>query len=149
MIYIVYNIVLREQPILAIPVNLIYAVVVAFGLCPKVGQQYEIISASTFASADIVRAGFLPKDHYKRIALESLNARLSQKPPESEPLEAWPALDEDVAPSQSEGNSLASSQPLLSPPASSTSSASLSPSSAAAEGEGRREENRDASAFHV
>ncbi|VDL93255.1 unnamed protein product [Schistocephalus solidus] len=53
------------QPVLAIPVNLIYAVVVAFGLCPKVGQQYEIISASTFASADIARAGFSSKDHYK------------------------------------------------------------------------------------
>ncbi|BHF59036.1 hypothetical protein SprV_0100199100 [Sparganum proliferum] len=138
------------QPVLALPVNLIYAVVVAFGLCPKVGQQYEIISASTFASVDINRTGSSSKDHYKRIALESLNARLSQKASGPDPLEAWPTLDEGTAPDQSGNGGLGSIQSQPSPPASSAINVSLPQSAGVlSEGEGSREENRDESAVQV
>ncbi|VDD77693.1 unnamed protein product, partial [Mesocestoides corti] len=79
------------QCVLALPINCIYAVFVAFKICPKIEQQYEILSASSL-SKDVLKVSYNESDRYKRIALQDLNARLAKK---QEPLEDWPALFDD------------------------------------------------------
>ncbi|VDO05464.1 unnamed protein product [Rodentolepis nana] len=98
------------QPLIAILVNLIYAVFLTFKLCPKIEQQYEILSASSF-SKDVPTVSFRDNERHKRMALHDLNARLAKK---HEPLEQWPSLFDE------EGRSPPSDGSLLQPaPASS------------------------------
>ncbi|KAM7539718.1 hypothetical protein Aperf_G00000032699 [Anoplocephala perfoliata] len=81
------------QPIIAIPVNCIYAVFVAFKIFPKIEQQYEVLSASSF-SRDVPTVSCNDNERHKRIALQDLSARLAKK---QEPLEEWPALFDEEA----------------------------------------------------
>lgn len=84
------------QPLIAILANFIYAVFLAFKLCPRIEQQYEILSASSF-SKDVPTVSFSDNERHKRMALHDLNARLATK---HEPLEQWPSLfdEEDRSP---------------------------------------------------
>ncbi|VUZ57824.1 unnamed protein product [Hymenolepis diminuta] len=52
------------QPLIAIPVNCIYTVLVAFKLCPKIEQQYEILSASSF-SKDVPTVSYSDNERHK------------------------------------------------------------------------------------
>ncbi|CDS41106.1 transmembrane protein 115 [Echinococcus multilocularis] len=94
------------QPIIAIPVNFFYALFVAFKLCPKIEQQYEILSASSF-SRDVPTVSYSDNERYKRMALQDLNARLGKK---QEPLEEWPTLFDE------EGGGSRPPNPAAAPP---------------------------------
>nr|CDS34088.1 transmembrane protein 56 [Hymenolepis microstoma] len=99
------------QPLIAILVNFIYAVFVALKLCPKIEQQYEILSASSF-SRDVPTVSFSDNERHKRIALHDLNTRLAKK---HEPLEQWPSLFDEEGHSPPPDASLVQTAPPSSP----------------------------------
>ncbi|KAL5112804.1 hypothetical protein TcWFU_008774 [Taenia crassiceps] len=96
------------QPLVAIPVNFLYAVFVAFKLCPRIEQQYEVLSASSL-SKDVPTVSFSDNERYKRIALQDLNARLGKK---QEPLEEWPTLFDEQGCGSHSPNPVAPPPPL-------------------------------------
>ncbi len=54
------------QPFVALLCNCIYAVIVAFKICPKIEQQHEILSASSF-SKDVPNISYTESERHKYV----------------------------------------------------------------------------------